>query len=88
MQNKTIDSVLERGTKLDDLVGKSNDLSDHILLRWSRWWLTGRVEDVLQAGEKDELMLYDYVSFCFWCLFLSHFRDCRYGNVDRGEDGR
>ncbi|OAO12460.1 synaptobrevin-like protein [Blastocystis sp. ATCC 50177/Nand II] len=26
--NKTIDSVLERGTKLDDLVGKSNDLSD------------------------------------------------------------
>lgn len=70
MQNKTIDSVLERGTKLDDLVGKSNDLSDHILLRWSRWWLTGRVEDVLQAGEKDELMLYDYVSFCFWCLFF------------------
>ena len=31
-QNKTIDSVLERGTKLDDLVGKSNDLSEHILL--------------------------------------------------------
>ena len=31
VQNKTIDSVLERGTKLDDLVGKSNDLSDHIL---------------------------------------------------------
>ena len=30
-QNKTIDSVLERGTKLDDLVGKSNDLSEHIL---------------------------------------------------------
>lgn len=30
-KNKTIDSVLERGTKLDDLVGKSNDLSDHIL---------------------------------------------------------
>lgn len=70
MQNKTIDSVLERGTKLDDLVGKSNDLSDHILMRWRSWLLTSRVENVLQAGQKDELMLYDYVSCCFECLFL------------------
>lgn len=61
--------MLERGTKLDDLVGKSNDLSDHILLKVTVWSLTGRVENVLQAGEKDELMLYDYVSFCFRCLF-------------------
>ena len=81
--------MLERGTKLDDLVGKSNDLSDHILLRWSRWWLTGRVEDVLQAGEKDELMLYDYVSFCIWCLFsITPFLRMRYGNVDGDEDNR
>ena len=72
VQNRTIDSVLERGTKLDDLVGKSNDLSDHILFAHC-WSLTFRVEDVLQAGKENELMLYDHVSlFMFICLLLYH----------------
>ena len=54
--------MLERGTKLDDLVGKSNDLSEHILSSLAEQFLNDTVEDVLQAGKEDEFLLYDYFS--------------------------
>ncbi|KAG8372611.1 hypothetical protein BUALT_Bualt12G0084700 [Buddleja alternifolia] len=75
--HKTIDSVLERGVKLDSLVEKSSDLSaasqfgafvggKAAVACGGDGWLGGGARqsgrDVLQAGEENQSMLYDLVN--------------------------
>lgn len=63
--------MLERGTKLDDLVGKSNDLSEHILSSLAEQFLNDTVEDVLQAGKEDEFLLHYCLIYGYnWIEFV------------------
>lgn len=70
--HKTIESVLERGEKIDDLVAKSQGLSDTSRMFYSECRQLGEIFNcanlVNSQGQTTELVLYTDVDGCKWAL--------------------
>ncbi len=71
--HKTIESVLQRGEKIDDLVAKSDGLSAQSKMFYSEWFtsimvLDGDADVCHSASQETELVLYTDVDMCLDAL--------------------